>query len=92
MQSKNRTCIELGKWPTMFDTLKVLVSYLDNSFEKAISECYQSSGQHETIKLLSEEARVLHQKLKNFNKELNRLVHEKLLISDKNCNLKTKIL
>ena len=41
--------------------LKIPV-YLDNRSEEAISESSQMKGQHETVKLLYEEVRILQQK------------------------------
>ena len=65
----------------IFDTLKVLVLYLDNPSGRAIPENSQIKELHETTKRLNEKVRVLQGKLYN---ELNRQVHEELLTSDKN--------
>ena len=40
----------------------MLVLYIDNPSEEAISESGQIKEQHETIKLLSEQVRMLQQK------------------------------
>ena len=40
--------------------MKTLVPYLNNHLEEAISDISQIMEQHETIKLLNEELRMLH--------------------------------
>ena len=52
-----------------------MTPHLDNPSEKATSESKQIKEQNESIKLLNEEAWILHQKL-------NKSVHGKLLPSD----------
>ena len=42
--------------------LKILMPYLDNPSEEAITASSQIRKQHETIKLLNEEVRTLQQK------------------------------
>ena len=54
-------------------SMKILVPYLDNSFEEAIFENYQIKGQHETMKLQNEKVKL---KNRNLNNELNKPVHE----------------
>ena len=41
--------------------MKVLLPYLDNPSEKVLSESCQVKKQHETMKLLNEEIRMLQQ-------------------------------
>ena len=67
---------EPGNWSAACDTLKEMVSYLDNHFGKTISECNQTNEQHETTKLLNEEVRKLQQKLQSLYNELNTPMNE----------------
>ena len=39
--------LEPENWPAIFHTLKVLVPYLDNASEKALSKCNQIKEKHE---------------------------------------------
>ena len=62
--------------------LKILL-YLYNPSEKAIFESSQIKGQYEAIKLSIKKQGWFHKNTLNLDHELNRSVHEILLISDK---------
>lgn len=69
----------------------MLLPYLKNLSEKAISDITQFKEQHEIIKLLKEEMRMLQQKLKDLDNKSNISKHEKLLTSHKNFLFHSKI-